>query len=169
LGVAVRRRGFPARERKNLAWHGSLTGVPVIVVTSGLVSLELVNNATLNAKGQGTIMRTRGHIYMEPTLTGTDPVVSWGLAVVDERARLGGVASVPLATNLEDLFAFGVMSAGELGATVDHGPVGQRVDVDSKAMRRFDLTDSIILVLQGAGSGHSAEVYFHFDMLIKED
>ena len=165
----VRRGGFPARERKNLAWFGTLTAAPVAVVSAGLVSNLIVANATLNVKGQGTVMRTRGHIYMEPNAAGSDPVVSWGMAVVDERARLAGVGGVPLATNLEDLFAFGVLTSGVLGSTVDHGPVGTRVDIDSKAMRRFDLTDSIVLLLEGAASGHTGNVYFSVDCLLKED
>ncbi len=79
------------------------------------------------------------------------------------------MASTPLGTDLEDFFGFGMIQSGVLSATVDHGPAGQLFEIDSKAMRRFNATDVIILVLEGVASGHTANIYGYVDFLLKED
>ncbi len=170
MARAVRRRGgFPAKPRKNLQWAGGFFAAPVGVASGTVVVASMVGNAVLALLSQGTIMRTRGRLYMEPNTTGQDPQVHWGIGVVDDRAFLAGSGSTPLGTDLEDFLAFGMLNVGVLSATVDHAPTGALVEIDSKAMRRFDATDTVVLVLEGAVSGHTGNVYGYVDCLIKED
>ena len=167
--VTRRRGGFPPRKRQNLQWAGGFFAIPTAVASGVVVVAAMIGNATLAALSQGTIMRTRGRLYMEPNTTGQDPQVHWGIGIVDDRAFLAGAASTPLATDLEDFLAFGMLNVGVLSASVDHAPAGAFVEIDSKAMRRFDVTDTLVLVLEGAASGHTGNVYGYVDCLIKED
>ncbi len=130
------------------------------------VSALVVNAVLAEFEGGGTIVRTRGRFMVEPATAAQDAVINLGLAVVDERAFAAGAASVPLATDLEDLFWFTSMNLGIFGTTAGNGPQSQTVEVDVKAMRKFDSTDTIVLVATGGGSGHTASLYGYADFLL---
>ncbi len=168
-----RNRGSTSRSggvsRRKKQWLGSVIATPTTIASGASVALTVVSNANIilaeGGGGKGTILRTRGWIHISRATNLQDPVVVMGLAVVDERARAIGVTALPTANDLEDLFWFGGAGFSDLGTGVE----GLRLEVDSKAMRKYDATDAIVLVVSGEASGHSAEMLFSIDCLLAEE
>ena len=158
-------------KRKKM-WAGGFLGVPLATASGGNTATQVITNAQLQTFGgvKGTIVRTRGYVDMAPELTGTDPVVLFGLAVVDALAFAAGVAALPVPTDLNDLFWFTKISVHALPTTVQQGgPTSIRVDIDVKAMRKYDATDIVVLLTQGAASGHAARSFFSIQCLLMEE
>ena len=172
------RRGFhPRRGSSGIARDWSLgpggvtqqaiTGSGVTIIGSGVQSLV----------PQITIMRTRGlfHAYLtSATAAGDGFTGAMGIIVVTAQAFAAGAASMPSPVNeLESngwfYHQFLSVHAGEAGG-LSGGPEGsQRVDVDSKAMRKFDDQQRVVAILEVTETGTAAmNINFDSRMLVQD-
>ena len=161
----TRRRNFPARQTKDYQWNGAFFVSPVAIAASAQVTSPMVSNTLLSARAPGTVMRTRGRILIEANTAGEDPVVELGIGVIDDAAFVAGGAAVPAAGSLEDWLWFGVLSIASKQSVATAGPAIAVFDIDSKAMRKFDLSSVVVLVVNG--SAHTANMYGYVDVLTK--
>ena len=165
--MAFRRRGsFPARQTKDYQWNGAFFTSPVAIATGAQVTSAMVSNAILSSRAPGTVMRTRGRIIIEANTAGEDPIVELGIGIIDDAAFVAGGAAVPAAGSLEDFLWFGVLSVSAKQSVATSGPAIAQFDIDSKAMRKFDLSSVLVLVVNGNG-GHTANMYGYVDVLTK--
>jgi len=149
-------------------WVGATSAAPSSVATATAVAVEIVANATMLAIGQqGYLARTRGFILATPASANSDPVVNWGIGIFDTGLTTAAAFPSPVTDSRDPYFAWGALYAG--GAVPFDALTGNHMRVDSKGRRRFENTERVMLVLEGQGSGHTALVFFDFDVLLIPD
>jgi len=137
-------------------WAGVVIPETTIGTTQAII-------ATLVDAEPITLLRSRGELMFAaiPDAAGDDDVIGVGLIVVSDASAGVGGASVPGPIN--DLSApwiwhtFVPLLAS--GAAVDGASIGEnaRVVIDSKAMRKIGLAESLILVVE-ASTGTFASI-----------
>ena len=147
---------------------------------------QLVAATTGVAEGSinpvGTIVRIRGCIYMElalETAASTIQEVGVGLALVDDRAlavSTSAGAGLPQPIDDEDYEGWMWWNCSYLAvegnvAVRNQGGHGARmIEIDSKAMRRWDENQTLVWLVQNKpidGTAAVVEVAMHGRMLIK--
>jgi len=132
---------------------------PIATTLSSSTATVLV--ATLNAAADAlrpfTIVRT----YIEYFLTSDqvaaseEQACSFGMAIVSDQASAIGVTAVPTPTTdlASDLWYLHKFIFGDELSKVDETRAGKFGTIDSKAMRKVDIGQDVILVAEGAGVG----------------
>jgi len=167
----VHRVGRRSGAQRKKQWAGAFSLANFVIASGVDTVISIVSPAQIDVfgGGKGTLVRTRGFIGIAPNAAATDPVVTWGLAVVDARAFAVGPTACPLSSDLEDLFAFGQWATTNLTSTTGFGPFYERIEVDSKAMRKYDVTDEVALVFTTEATGHSINLTFGLSCLLMEE
>ncbi len=164
------RRGGKLERKKQ--WLGAFTISPTAMASGSLLAVAIVPNATLavasGGGAKGTLVRTRGWLQWAPDVAGEDPQAIFGLAVVDERAFGIGTTALPTASDLEDLFWFSGAAITNFVSTAASGPMATRLEIDSKAMRKYEVTDTIVLLATAGSTGHAASLHFDINCLLME-
>ena len=158
-----RSRGFHQTPRRNssrpTSWGLGPAEVDGAFIASGksLWSLATVSDEPL------TIVRTRGLfsvINQAAASIGTGFFGAFGIGVVSNEAFAAGVASVPGPLNDSDWEGWMVHSFFDcrtVTATIGDGAnvfsTAQRIEIDSKAMRKFDQSETLIGVTEVVESG----------------
>ncbi len=157
---------FPRSNRKTSVWAGSTTATPIAVASGAIVATTIVSAAVLQAIGfQGYIARTRGRVVAVPDVGTEDPVVTWAVGVFsDNLTTFPG----PSSQTREPYFAWGTLFALSNVADSLAGPA-QVMEIDSKGKRRFIEDQKIVMVVEGAASGHAAEFFFDAECLLIPD
>ena len=162
------RRGAPKRLTQ---WIG-LGLAADAVDNSSVLSAKL--NATALALRPFTVIRTHIEILQQTdqSTASEDMGAAFGMCVVSESASGAGVASVPTPITDADSDLFFVhqwMIASFLLKTAVGvaDPSGTRYTIDSKAMRKVNNDQDVIIVVEGDSSGEGMVINSAGRMLIK--
>ena len=151
-------------QRRKTSWErGPRGGVSLAV--EGAIAFPI---GVSSASDGLTIVRTRGELLYALTLVTTAndgfDTVAFGVCIVSENAFAVGITAIP--TPFTDASWDGWMvhnmtaafqpvagdSVGELGSSAN------RIDIDSKAMRKFKATDVLVGVLETDGEVGAATI-----------
>ena len=156
-------RGVARGPRRRSLWLASSTVSTTLATPSSVIQTSL--NAAAKALRPFTIVRSRGLLLVTSdqitTLEFQD--IAYGHIVVQDPAVVAGVVSVPTpATDdasdwhvyqkVMNEFLF-VTSSGVDGAS------GRMIEFDSKAMRKVDLGQDLIAVVENVGAGAIVNAY----------
>ncbi len=164
------RGGVTRGKRRATEWIASADQGFIGVATGASVLTQ-----SFTPTEQETIVRTRGWLYIRPTiLTATsDMSGAFGLGIVSNQALAAGAASIPAPWTDASWdgwlvwipFSFRV----DIGAGQATGPtrsnVGQGHTIDSKAMRKVELNESVVVMCESQVGGFSVDAKFR--MLFK--
>ncbi len=164
-------RRVSTRSVKRLtSWFEFVPVTATMTAAGGTVIFSL--NAAALALRPFTVVRTRFEVWLKSDQAAAteDQVAMLGLAVVSDQAVAVGVTAVPTpGTDMgSDLwFVHQVMYADE-SALVDKTRSGQRYSIDSKAMRKVDIGQDLVVVSElGSASGGGCIVTVGGRMLVK--
>ena len=142
------------------------------ILTGGGVVIGSLNAAAL-ALRPFTIVRTRGMLALRSDQAAAieRQAAAFGIAVVSDQAVAVGVTAVPppiteLASNLWLLHQ--LIYADESNLT-DRTRSGQFMSIDSKAMRKVEVGQDVVVVGEVAGIGGGAILTSGFRMLVKNN
>ncbi len=145
------------RQRRDTLWGFTTTLTATISAAQG-VTITHSASAGLLALRPFTVVRHRLNWYVRSdVLTGGE---LWGAAiggcVVSDQASAIGVTAVPtpITDQGSDLWYFYDESYGRFGGTTVE-EVGRQSKIDSKAMRRVEEGEDLIIVAETPGSGMS--------------
>ena len=116
-----------------------------------------------------TVVRVRGTLWVasDQASASEEPFGALGFSVVEEAARAAGVASVLTPINDETSDGFWVWLPFQAYFATGQGVTWQRYDFDSKAMRKIENDDAIIVTLENAHATFGLEYILKFRMLFK--
>jgi len=132
-------------------------------------------NALEQAKRPFTVVRSHLHLHIRSDqLAADEPQFgAVGICVISDQAQAIGISAVP--TPLTDLasdlwFLHGMMSSdfAFLSAVGFDGSSGQSYDFDSKAMRKVNDDEDVIIVIETASISNGAQYLISGRVLIKE-
>ena len=178
--MARRRGSFALRRqgpKRQTLWIGSADVTAVIALGGATAVLaQSISEATLQSAGAlpSTIVRTRGSLYVQSdqTAVAERPFGAIGMSVVSEQARVAGIASLPAPITEESSDMFFLWEPWQAAAVVDSAAVAiqpmYRFDFDSKAMRKIDPGESIVVTIENAAlAGIGAQFILKFRLLVK--
>ena len=131
-----------------------------------------VIDQSLSGGGLITIVRTRGMIQAisDQEVAAESPFGAFGIAIVSAQALAVGVTAIPTPYTDADSdlwFVHGYWAAPlGFGDATGFANISQRVDFDSKAMRKFSEDEAVVMVIENA-TVVGAEYLFNFAMLFK--
>ena len=160
----ARHTGFP---RRSSAKRLTDWGFGVDVLTQSMsTSTKLIGTTSLTVGEQQTIVRIRGHLHLT-LLTGAASgdgfIGAAGIALVNSDAFAQGINSIPgpltdahwNAWMWHSFWDVRVLT-GTFSDGVNAGSVQQRLEIDTKAMRKWDPAETLVLMLEGVESGTAA-------------
>ncbi len=176
------RSGRRTVTRRATFWETVSSTVFVTLTDGATVSqvLAIVTENELDNVPNPTLVRVRGQIFSR--LGGVSNaqadciLVSHAIMVVDAKQFAIGVTALPLplSSNSEDFLWFGTqfLAQNNSGTILNTNSNFDRLDVDSKAMRKITLNQVLVLVtemelIQGSG-GEDMQYAFNFRMLFKK-
>ena len=129
-------------------------------------------NAAALAMRPFTIIRSRFELFVfSDQSAAIEPQVgAFGIAVVSDQAVAAGVAAVPTpVTDMgSDLWFVHQNYSGRESSTVDVSEPGNRISIDSKAMRKVDIGQDIVVVAENDTNVGAGQILFSAGrMLIK--
>ena len=144
------------------------------IATDGVVLISILNAAAL-AFRPFTVVRTRGYIQIATDQAGTTEAqaVSYGQIVVTEDAAAIGITAIPTPETEggSDFHVYEQLATRFLlnSAVGFEHPSGLGKEFDSKAMRKVDIGDTVVAVVEVGASGQSEGLILQtsFRMLIK--
>ena len=163
-------------QRRKVGWEGGIGGA--VAQSAITVSADLIVSPALSILFDGlTLVRTRGQLLIfltSATAAGGGFVGAFGIGVANTAAVVAGAGSLPTPVTEVDwdgwLFwhAIQVIAPGALAeSTVSDELTGvagmsaaQRIEIDSKAMRKIGIQDSIFGVLQVVELGSATADWF---------
>ncbi len=153
-------------------WAAVTSGAAFTVPGVSVILFASFSQATLAALGNLTLVRIRGLIHWGTDLGASigieKPFGAFGIAVVKEAARAVGVSALPLPfTDASDDMWLAHQFLGATGGLVGGGEGGggwvdQYIDMDSKAMRKIEDGDAIVMIFEnGSIAAVGARVNFN--------
>ncbi len=160
------------RQRREMKW---IPQAPIqSAVGSSVATLISLLNAAALTNAPFTIVRVRGLLYIatDQVANTEGQFASWGMTVVTEQASAIGITAIPTpVTEPEsDWFVFESVAARVMVASaISMFSAGNAVQIDSKAMRKVDVGQDVVAVVEVPASDISEGVEFtsQFRMLIK--
>ena len=157
-----------ARVRRASTWFQFQPVTTTLVATGGTIIFSL--NAEALALRPFTIVRTRFLLHVRSDQSGAieNQAGALGLAVVSDEATAVGVTAVP--TPISELGSdlwFAVMLYMAAGSAVNEGRVGSGFELDSRAMRKVEVGQDIVVVLEQATPSSGQIVVTGGRMLVK--
>ncbi len=143
------------------------------IAAASTAAIDFSLNAAALALRPFTVVRTRGLLYSRSDqLAATENYGgSWGIAVVSDQSTAVGVTAVP--TPITDMgsdlwFAYESVN-GQISFSDATGlrEIGQWLTLDSKAMRRVDIGQDIVVVRETSSFHTSWAMVQAFRMLVK--
>ena len=164
-------------QRRLTEWGASAD----VSTTSGLLAGSVVldqsfTNAILNAAGlfPSTIVRVRGDLWVrsDQNAANETPFGAMAFAVANENARAAGVASLlaPIADEGADaFFVYQYFHGGNFGASTGalFANPWHHFPFDSKAMRKLEDGDSIVIMMENSDGAGGADYVLKFRILFK--
>ena len=175
------RRGFrgsfaPRRQgpRRASDWAASAddTGITALAASAAVLDQTLAASQLLG--GAGTIVRTRGSIWVSTDQTANTeaPFGAIGFAVVTDQAAAIGVTAVPTPITDEvsdQFFVYESFLSGILvSSDISIMNPWMEYKFDSKAMRKVEASQTIIVTVENASSSAGLQYVVKFRMLIKQ-
>jgi len=163
---ASHKSGFLVRggvRRRQMLWIGGTADANTIASSTAVLLTSL--NAAALALRPFTIVRTRGMLYLATDQQAAleSQTVNYGRVVVTDQAVAIGVSAVPtpVTDDVSDWFVFETLMAEVRVVTAASVfEVGRAQMFDSKAMRKVDLGDQVISVVEVNAAGVSDGVRF---------
>ena len=161
-----KKSGFIVRNgvrRRQTLWLAS-TSIETAISAGTAVLLSSLNAAAL-ALRPFTVVRTRGHLFVafDQTANTENQTVNFGSIVVTSEAVAIGVTAIPtpVSESAFDWFVFETLM-GRLGVSSATSvfQMGVGKDFDSKAMRKVDIGEDLIQVVESNATGISEGVAF---------
>ncbi len=152
------------RNRRDTVWGAGLPAVFSIATGTAVLTRSL--NAAALALRPFTVVRVRGLIYVKTDqIANTEQQwVNYGFCVVSDQASAIGVTAVPTPTSDMDSDLWFVIeqvaSSYLLSSAVGITEVGKSSQFDSKAMRKVDVGEDLITVVETPATGISEGVSF---------
>ena len=161
--------------RRSSDWAASadITGITALAA-SGVV-LDQTLASTLLLGGAGTIVRTRGSVWVSTDQTANTeaPFGAIGFAVVTTQAAAIGVTAIPTPITDETSDQFFVYESFLSGIIVSSAVSimnpWMEYKFDSKAMRKVEADQTIVVALENASSSAGLQYVVKFRMLIKQN
>jgi len=170
-----RRGSFPVRTVRRQTGWGLGPGGTSVLTLSGTGSSFLGSVVVLALEEKATLVRTRGEL--DVYLRTSDGVASGlqgaiGVAKATTAAVAAGIASVPTPITEADwdgwLFWHPISVHTMDGDTGAGPPMSQRLEVDSKAMRKWTQEETMYAAIEVVEIGAvTADVFFDSRMLVK--
>lgn len=167
LPVGVRRG-----ERRKTLWIGGSFVDTQIAAASGSVLVTQLSASAL-ALLPFTIVRTRGFVFFrsDQQAASENPSGSYGVIVVKQQASTIGITAIPtpVTDDTSDWFAFQAMAARLTfsDATGIQTPAGIYFPIDSKAMRKVDVGDDVVEVLENSALVGGIQCITYTKLLVK--
>jgi len=171
----ARRRGFVGSARRQgprrlTEWGGSADVTTSTVLAAATAVLDQsFSQAILSEIVPATIVRVRGELWVasDQASASEEPFGALGFAVVQQPANAAGVGSIPtpIAEELDDVWF--VYQAFQTYFATGQGVVWQRYSFESKAMRKLEDGDAIVIVLENAHATMGLEYILKFRTLFK--
>ena len=178
----ARRRGggFPARSsvRRSSIWLASTVRTATQALAAGTSILDQsISGAQIQALGNGTIARTRGVLWVasDQVIAQEDPFGALGFMVVSETARAAGIGSIPhpgAVPESDQWFVHQFWKASmqvSVGAptSLAGGSFWSRYEFDSKAQRKVEDGQAIVVVLENTSATAGSRFLINFRMLYR--
>ncbi len=178
----ARRRGAVALrqgQRRMTDWVASNDSTAsTTLAAAGVVQDQALTEAILSSTGllPSTIVRTRGDLWIKGDAgaegASENPFGAVGFAVVSERARAVGSGSLPFPIGDEpsDLFFvhFFWHAGSVFGSAVGlNANMWQHYAFDSKAQRKVQSGNAVVVMIENASAAFGAEYVLKFRMLFK--
>jgi len=173
--ITNRKSGFIRRNggmRRQSLWLANLESVTTLAATGAQALVNSLSAAAL-ALRPFTVVRTRGFLISESDQSATSEYfsVAYGDIVVTDQAVSVGISAVPTPAleSASDWHVY-VRTAGLFDFATGIGfetSGGKFQEFDSKAMRKVDLGEDLIGVLENAGAGLGSITRLFVRTLIK--
>jgi len=161
--------------RRETLWFTSPGSLVVLAAANQAVLLQVLNAAALAIR-PFTIIRSRGVVGISSDQTGAteDQHAAFGCAVVSQQASAAGVGSIPtpVTDDGSDLwFVYQRLMAKIQFASVSgmDANAGKIYEFDSKAMRKVEDGEDLVVVAENgpAGTGAGVRINWYVRFLIK--
>jgi len=181
-----RRFGRPGVAKRPTDWvAGSADFSALASVVSGAQAVVSGISAQEGIAHLGTIIRMRGCIHLElanETTVATLQEFGIGIGLVDDRALASSPTAgtgLPQPIDDEDFEGWMWWKCGYLGTTENpqtgtgshvRRQAGMDIEIDSKAMRKWDENDALVIIVQNRlidGTATEIDVAMHMRMLLK--
>ncbi len=167
------RRRFVGRSgpRREFSWFDIPPAALVLNVAGGTIYAQLT--AAELARRPFTVMRTHitAHIESDQLAASEFQIAALGLAVVSEQAAAAGVGSVPTPVTDDDSDAWfvhkWVMNSIGFGDATGFSTMGSVYEIDSKAMRKVNDGDDVVIVGEFSATGSGLILSIAGRLLIK--
>ncbi len=161
-------------QRRQTDWGASadITGTTALAAASVILD-QSFTDASLNFTQPGTIIRTRGELWVksDQLVATEEPFGAMGMVVVEDRARVAGAASLPFPiadAGSDSWFVHQFFQAGiAVSSAIGILDPWSRYSFDSKAMRKIEDGQAIVIMLENAHATHGAVFLLHFRILFK--
>ena len=172
----VGKSGFILRDgkqRRETVWIGS-TETSTAIAGGGVATLLLVLNAAALALRPFTVVRSRGiaHFATDQTTATESQSLAFGDCVVSDQASAIGVTAVPtpVTDDGSDLWLLYERMRGNILVATNvsiAAPGGLFMKFDSKAMRKVDIGQDLITVVESAASTSGMTFQHYVRTLVK--
>ena len=163
-------RGAAAITQKRLtSWFQFLPVSATMVAAGGTIMFSL--NAAALALRPFTVVRSRFELMLTSDQAAAieNQVGSFGIAVVSDQASAVGVTAVPTPhTDMaSDLWFVHQNYFGDESKLTDRSTSATRISIDSKAMRKVDIGQDIVVVAEQSSLGGGEILFVSGRMLVK--
>jgi len=170
----ARRRGFVQARmqgpRRATEWGASadVTTATTLAAATNVIQ-QSFSVAVLSDVVPTTIVRVRGHIWVasDQASVSEEPFGAIGFALVSQNALTAGVASIPGPITNEPDDRWFVYETFQAYFATGEGVSWQRYDFDSKAMRKVEDGDALVVMVENAHSTMGLEFIVKFRILFK--
>jgi len=156
-------RRFTARSKRRVSWNGNQVDMADLVTATPQFAV-IVNEATLEAFPTPTVIRIRGSLGLKAQPGGGAPAessVGLGIYLADSVALAAGSLQVPITDIGSDWIWWfnGLVGEPSAGQTeLGRFETFQRIDVDSKAMRKVKVNQALVLVAQSINARGTGQI-----------
>ena len=166
--MMARRRSFSAPARRRTGWEEGPGGQAVVAVST---TSSLIIGSGVAALTDGlTVVRSRGmiNLVLNAASASMDGFgYAFGLCVVTSDAFAVGITAVPKPIDDSDWdgwfwHSFGFLFSHAALTSTGTGPFVENIEIDSKAMRKVGINDTVTLVGQFVEAG-TAVINIHAD------
>ncbi len=165
----ILRQGRQVRETLWIPLQGSQT-----TTTAGTTATLIASfNAAALALRPFTIVRTKGYLYLRSDQGAASESfdIAYGIAVVTDQAVAIGVTAIPTPftdMDSQNWFVFQQMAGHiEFDSAVGLTNYGTGQEYDSKAMRKVDNGEDVVIVAETSAASNGNVLFDQFRMLVK--
>ncbi len=164
--------GLRRGQRRATEWIGSADSTAVSSLAAGA---GVLNQSFAFSAEPATVVRTRGSLWVasDQVAATEEPFGALGFIVVRDAAFSAGVASIPTPITEEGDDGWflwqAFLASFQAGGGTYTGDVNQyvRYDFDSKAQRKVQDGDTVVVMLENASSTAGLSYFIKFRMLVK--